>query len=183
MIKYLILLLCIYLCQSRCVLSYEEIDTIPINKISLVPINFSNTNNVENVADPIITMKSKPIYFIFIVYTNDSERPHVYENMTRLDINIDSLSINTTLVIQWLNITTMSQSPYFNMFHLYINERKIKPISMASKSYGYVSYINNECGSDIYDIITYDITGPYMLDFPILIFKLDTSKTYVNWKV
>lgn len=168
MIKYLILLLCIYLYQSRCVLSYESIDTIPINKISMKSFYEGE--------------KRSP--FDFFIYLNNSELPtYIYENVTEFEVKIDVFSVSTGVTIQWINTTEMEISPYFNMWILYINDKEIKYISKASKSYGYVSYIQNECGSDIYDISMSNLVGPYMYDPPILVLKLDTARTYVNWKI
>lgn len=160
--------------SSACFLSYERMNEIPLG-------NQYNKYNGINIS--LIPEKCGLGYALFDFFIDNGTHADVLKNKTRFDGYIDKLTIDNYLCISWFNITKLSKNPFCDMFNLYINDQYIKPISMFSCIISYVSYINNECGQDVYNISPYDIILTKESYVTMVTFKLDTFGTYRNIKV
>ena len=163
MIKLIILLLIVYFCRSECILSINSMcRKIPLKNITM--------------------MHELDIRFDYSTYIRGDEK--IYRNVTEINTNIEYLNIEDMLIIAWTNITNMDHiNPYFNVWSLYFNNIEIKPISVMMDQFVYVSYIENECGIDTYDINVYPIYHNPGSKWYVMKILLDGSRLFKAIKV
>lgn len=127
----------IYVIDCKCVLVKDHRTSIPFSNISLSQESLPNQLN-----------------FNIRVYYKD--QIYMFNNVTHMTKDIGNLHIEDTIIITWRNLTNMDTvNQYFSLWTLYIGNMLIKPISMRMNQFLYVSYIEDQCEIDTYDITSY----------------------------